>query len=116
MQHTRLDADPYEHNDDIHALALTAIILERPHSVLLLVPKGPGGAVHAASANMGLAVRGSRLGARGNVRLLALRLGTAAGLVEGRRGYKVLDNGAVAGEFVRGGRGALGGGLGYDGL
>lgn len=111
-----LDADPNEHDDNIHALALTTVVLEGPHAVLLLVPKGPRGAVHAAPANMGFAMAGSCLGARGDVRLLVFGLGAAAGLAERGRGHQVLDDGAVAGEFVRGRGGALGGRLGDDGL
>lgn len=77
-----LDANPDKHNDHVHALALTTVILEGPHAVLLLIPVRTGSAVHAASADVGLAVGGSSLGARRDVRLLFFGLGAAAGLVQ----------------------------------
>jgi hypothetical protein len=110
------DGDPDQHDDNVQALGLAAVILESPHAILLLVPVGTGGAVHAASADVGLAVGGRGFGAGRHVRLLALDLGAAAGLVQGRGGHQVLDDGAVAGELVRRGGGALGSRLGDDGL
>ena len=110
------DGDPDQHDDHVQALALATVVLEGPHAVLLLVPVGARGAVHAPAADVRLAVGGGRLGAGRDVRLLGLGLGAAAGLVQGRRGDEVLDDGAVAGELVGGGGGALGSGLGDDGL
>lgn len=95
-----LDADPDQHDDDIQALALTAVVLVRPHAVPLLVPVRAGRAVHAASPDMRLALGVGSLGAHRDVRLLGLDLGAAAGLIQGGRGDKVLYDGAVAGELV----------------
>jgi hypothetical protein len=72
--------------------------------------------VHSSSTDVGLAIGGSGLRAGGNVRLLGLSLGAAAGLVEGGCGDKVLDDGAVTSELERGSRGTLRGRLGDDGL
>jgi hypothetical protein len=110
------DGDPDEHDDNVQSLALAAIVLVRPHAVLLLIPVGAGRGVHAAAANVRLAVGGSgSLGRGGNVRLLGPCL-AALRLVKRRRGDEVLDDRAVACELeARGGR-ALGSRLGDDGL
>lgn len=111
-----LNSHPDEHDDNVHALALAAVVLERPHAVLLLVPVRTSGAVHAAAADMRLAVRGRGLGARRDVRLLLLGVSAGSRLVERRRGHQVLDDGAVACELERGRRRAAGSRLGDDGL
>ncbi len=110
------NGDPDEHDDNVEALALAAVVLVRPHAILLLVPVRTSGRVHAAAADVRLAVGGGgRLGRGGNVRLLRVRLG-ALGLVQGRGRDKMLNNGRVAGELVPRGGGALRRGLGDDGL
>ncbi len=53
----QLYADPNDADDDVHALALAAVIFEAPHTVCLLVPECLGGGVHASSADMWLSVR-----------------------------------------------------------
>ena len=111
-----LNGNPDEHDDHVQALALSAVVLESPHAVLLLVPVSTSGAVHSSSADMGLAVGGSGLGAGGDVRLLGLGLGAAASLVQGGCGNEVLDDGAVAGELEGGSVGALRGRFRDDGL
>jgi hypothetical protein len=93
------NGDPDEHNDNVKALALTAIILESPHAVLLLVPVGASGTVHSSSTDMGFAVSGSGFGAGRNVRLFSLDLGATARLVQGGRRDEVLHDGAVACEL-----------------
>lgn len=47
---TPLDSDPGNGNDDIHALLLGALPLVAEGAVLLVVPVGANGAVHAAAA------------------------------------------------------------------
>lgn len=103
------DGDPDEHHNYIKTLAFTAIILEGPHAVLLLVPVGACGTVHSSSTDMGLSVRGSRFGARRDVRLFRLDLGATTGLVQGGRRDEVLHDGTVACELERGSRSTLGG-------
>lgn len=110
------NGNPDEHDDNVEALALAAVVLVGPHAVLLLVPVGTSGRVHAATADMRLAVGGGgRLGRGGDVRLLGVDLSSLR-LVEGRGGDEVLDNGRVARELVPRSRGALRSRLGDDGL
>lgn len=111
-----LDANPDEHDDNVEALAFAAVVLIGPHAILLLVPVRARRAVHSSSTDVRLAVGGSGFGACGNVGLLGLSLGAAAGLVEGGCGNEVLDDGAVAGELERGSGGTRGSRLGNDGL
>ncbi len=111
-----LNRNPDEHNHNVHALALAAVVFERPHAVLLLVPVRARRAVHPAPAHVRLAVRGRRLGARRDVRLLALAVGPRTRLVERRRRHQVLHNGAVAGKLERRRAGALRGRFRDDGL
>lgn len=70
--------------------------------------------MHSSSADVGLAVGSGGLRAGGDVRLLGLGLGAAAGLVQGGCGNEVLDDGAVAGELEGGSVGALRGRLRDD--
>lgn len=110
------NGDPDEHDDNVKTLALATVVLVRPHAVLLLVPVGTGGRMHATAADVGLAVGGgSCLGRRRDVRLLGAGL-AALRLVEGGRGDQVLHDGAVAGELEARGRRALGSRLGDDRL
>lgn len=116
-----LDSDPDDAHDDVHALALAAVVLEAPHAVCLLVPEGLGGRVHAPAADVRLAVGacGSGVIAGGDVGIVGLDVGAALGLVQGRRGNQVLDNGRVDDELVRGPLGAAaarGRRLGDEGL
>lgn len=79
-----LDGNPHDADNNIHALGLTALVLEAPHAVLVGVPVGARGRVHATSADLCRLGRGGRVGAGG------------PGVGE------VLDDGAVDGEFVGG--------------
>lgn len=77
-----LDTDPVDADDNVHALLVGAVPLVRKGSVLVRVPEGTHGAVHASTAGGG-----------------------------GFRGVaQVLDYGAVGDEFVgrMGGSGRLG--------
>lgn len=83
-----LYADPDDAQDDVHALALAAVVLEAPHAVRLLVPEGLRGRVHAAAADVGLPIRGRRarrVAARADVWRVGLGVAAALGLVERRR-------------------------------
>lgn len=99
-----LDSDPDDAHDDVHALALTAIVLEAPHAIRLLVPESLGSRVHAPAADVRLAVgaHGSIVVAGANMGVIGLAVATALGLVQGRGGDQVLDNGRVDDELVRG--------------
>lgn len=115
--------DPYQHNDHIHALGLTTVVLVAPHAVRLLVPVGAGSAVHAATANVRLSVRSGRrgcgggLGGRSVLALLGRRTSRRAlGLVELSGGHQVLDDGAVDSELEGRCGGFLWGGLGDHSL
>lgn len=110
------NGDPDEHDNNVQALALTAVVLEGPHAVLLLVPVGTGSAVHSSSADVRLTIGGSGFGAGGDVRLLRLGFGAATGLVQGGCRDEMLHDGTVAGELERRSRSALGSGLGDDSL
>lgn len=100
VAHLRLNRNPNQHNHNIHTLPFPTIILERPHAILLLIPVRARSAVHPATTNVRLSIRGGRLRARRHMGLLLLELAPAARLVEGRGGDEVLDDGAVAGELV----------------
>jgi len=106
------NGNPNQHNYNIQPLALTTIVLERPHAILLLVPVRTRSAVHTPPSNMRLAIGSGRLGAGRDVRLFGLGFGAAAGLVEGGGGNEVLDNGAVASKLEARRRCVLRGGLG----
>lgn len=110
-----LYSDPDDSNDYVHALGLAAVILEAPEAVILLVPEGLGGRVHAAAAYVGLPVSGGGVGAGGDVRFVGLGLAAALGLVETGGGHQVLHNGAVDHVLVRRSR-ARGGRLCDDAL
>lgn len=71
--------------------------------------------MHAAATDVGLAVSGGRIGARGDGGLLFFN-GGALGLVEGGRRDEVLDDCGVAGKLVCGRGAALGCRLRDDGL
>lgn len=55
-----LYADPDDADDDVHALALSAVVLKAPHAVRLLVPECLCCRVHASSTDVWFAVRSSR--------------------------------------------------------
>ncbi|KAI6749162.1 hypothetical protein HG531_008109 [Fusarium graminearum] len=93
------NGNPDEHDNNVQALALAAVVLEGPHAVLLLVPVGTGSAVHSSSADVRLAVGSGSFGAGGDVRLLSLCLGAATGLVQSGCWDEVLHDGAVAGKL-----------------
>lgn len=98
LHSTFLYTDPYDADDDVHALALAAVVFEAPHAVRLLVPEGLGGGMHATSADVGLPVRGGRgggVGARADVGFVALGVAATLGLVEGRGRHQVLHDSAV---------------------
>ena len=81
-----LHANPHNAHHNIHPLALSALILETPHAITLIVPVRAARAVHAATAH-----------APHFARFLCFRLGFAAcapGLAQ------VLDDCAVDGEFI----------------
>lgn len=45
--------NPYDADDDIEALGLVLVVLEAPHAVLLVVPVGARGRMHAAASHRG---------------------------------------------------------------
>lgn len=98
LHSTFLYTDPYDADDDVHALALAAVVFEAPHAVRLLVPEGLGGRMHATSADVGLPIRGSRrggVGARADVGFVALGVAAALGLIQSRGRHQVLHDGAI---------------------
>lgn len=98
-----LDPDPNQADDNIHPLAVPAVVLITPHAVPLLVPVGPGGGVHAPPADVRLAVRRDWGALRLNGDALGVgRRRGALGLVEVRGGNEMLDYGGVDGELVGG--------------
>lgn len=113
-----LYADPDDADDDVHALTLTAVVLETPHAVCLLVPKGLGRRVHATSTHVRFSIgsrRGGRVAARADMGFVGLRIAAALGLVEGRGRYQVLHDGTVDDELEGGRLRARGRGLRDDG-
>lgn len=82
-----LESNPHDVDNNVKALLLAAVVLERPHAVLLAVPVGAGGTVHPAAADLGeagglvlgrVAVGGAREGGR------VLNDGAVDGVLEGR--------------------------------
>lgn len=93
-----LYADPDDADDDVHAFALAAVVLEAPHAVRLLVPERLGGRVHTAPAHVRLPIggcRGWRVGARADDGFVGFGVASALGLVERRCRHQMLHNGAV---------------------
>lgn len=111
-----LYADPDDADDDVHALALAAVVFEAPHTVRLLVPEGLGGRVHAAPADVRLPVGSGRVAAvaGADARALLLDFASSPGFVEGRGRDEVLHNGAIDHVLMTGSLSAGGSRLGYD--
>lgn len=115
--HGILHSNPYDAYDNVHALALAAVVLEAPHAVRLLVPERLCCRVHAPASNVRLAVGRERPAvARCDVWLLRFALDTALGLAQQRRRNEVLHNGAVDDKLVRRSLGARGGRFRDDGF
>lgn len=83
---TDLEGNPHDVDDNVKALLLATVVLERPHAVFLAVPVGAGGAVHSAAADLGEA---------GGWFLGGIAIGGT------REGRGVLDDGAVDGVLER---------------
>lgn len=116
-------SDPDQHDDNVEALALAAVVLVGPHAVALFVPVSALCAVHAPSAHVRLSIGsgcGTRSGRVGSsCAFVLLGRGTGRGtlrFVERGSGDKVLDNRAVHGELEGWSTALFGLGLGYDGL
>ena len=58
----RSNLDPHHHDDNIHALAIAALVLVAPHAIRFIVPESTRGAVHAAATHVWLPVRRRRRG------------------------------------------------------